>query len=94
MNCIDFQDRINTLNAMWDEEFAEWTKIIERHEPQRVIDRHQRLCRSIKRTLTSVVNRLYATKKERMIRDINAMKELVQDAAQLRATQGENAGGP
>jgi hypothetical protein len=41
-----------------------------------------------------VTNRLHETRKERMNRDLNSLRELVQDAAQLRATQGENAGGP
>lgn len=94
MNCVDFQDRINTLNAMWDESFDAWTGAIQRNEPQHLIDAHQRLCKSMKRRLTLVTNRLYATKKERLIRDLNSLRELEQNAQKLRATQGENAGGP
>lgn len=79
---------------MWDESFAAWTGAIQHNEPQHVIDAHQRLCKSMKRRLSLVVNRLYATRKERLIRDLNSLKELEQNAAKLRATQGENAGGP
>lgn len=82
------------MNDMWDESFAAWTGAIQHNEPQHVIDAHQRLCKSMKRRLSLVVNRLYATRKERLIRDLNSLKELEQNAAKLRATQGENAGGP
>jgi len=74
--------------------FNAWRHSINDNEPQHVIEAHQRNYRRLYRRLNTVNNKLFETKKERMIRDINQQKLLEQNAAHLRATQGENAAGP
>jgi hypothetical protein len=91
MNSVDFQDRLDTLYAMWSDAFNAWRNSIQRNEAQ---EAHEKVYKSIKRRITLVTNRLHETRKEKMNRDLNSLRELVQNAQKLRATQGENAGGP
>ena len=94
VNSVDFKDQLDTLYAMWSDAFNAWRNSIQRHDAQEVQDAHGKVYKSIKRRITLVTNRLHETRKEKMNRDLNSLRELVQNAAQLRATQGENAGGP
>ena len=101
VNSVDFQDSLDTLNTMWSDAFNAWRNSIQRHDAQEVQDAYGKVYKSIKRRITLVTNRLHETRKERMNRDwdamiqhLNSLRELVQDAQELRTTQGENAGGP
>ena len=94
MDCVDFKDQLDVLNARWSEAFEAWRNSIRRADPQEVLDAHENAYKSIKRRTSWINNKLFKARKERINRDLNSLRELVQDAQKLRATQGENAGGP
>ncbi len=94
IDCVDFHDRLVVLYAMQSDTWRAWRRTVERADPQEVIDAHERTYISTKRRTTWINNKLWKARKERMTRDLNSMKELVEDAQKLRATQGENGTGP
>jgi hypothetical protein len=94
MDCVDLKDRLDILYAMWSDTFRAWRDSIQRTDTQEVIDAYEKAHKSIRRRTTWINNKLFKARKERITRDLNSMRELVEDAQKLRATQGENAAGP
>jgi len=94
MDCVDFKDRLDILYAMQSDTFRAWGDSIERNDTQDMIDAYEKVYKTIRRRTTWIFNKLWKAREERNRRDLNQQKLLEQDAAHLRATQGENAAGP
>ena len=104
MDCVDFHDRLVALYPMISDTFAAWRRTIERDEPQEVIDAHEKVYISTRRRATWINNKLWKARNEKRNRDLNSLRDLVQDlntvkeelqdAQKLRTTQGKNAAGP
>ena len=94
MDCVDLKDRLDILYAMQSDTFRAWGDSIQRNDTQDIIDAYEKVNKTIRRRTTWIFNKLYKAREERIIRDLNSMRELEQDAAHLRTTQGKNAAGP
>jgi hypothetical protein len=93
-DCADFRDQLRVLYVKQSVTWREWRRTIERADPQETIDAYEKAHISAKRRATWIYGKLHKAKMERMARDLNQQKLLEQNAAHLRATQGENGTGP
>jgi hypothetical protein len=94
IDCVDFNDQLRVLYAMQSDTWRAWRRTIERADPQETIDAYEKAHKSIRRRTTWIYGKLHKAKMERMARDLNQQKLLEQNAAHLRATQGENGARP
>jgi len=94
MDCVDLKDQFDVLIAMHSDTYRAWRDSIQRNDTQDMIDAYEKVHKTIRRRATWISNKLYKAREERNTRDLNSMRELVEDAQKLRTTQGENGARP